>query len=664
MPEKISDTIQIRPRAFIIGFIFAVAICALTPFNNIYRQATPLGGGYFPLAPFYILFWLTILSGLGQKLFKGTPILTGSELIFSWVLMVLVSGIAYTGFARTFFINLTAPFYFASAGNRWQQILQPLLPDALFVKNDTAVAMLYNGIEGGRDMSWLEIARSVPWEAWTRPFISWGIFMIACYFLTMCLISLIHRQAIKNERMNFPLLIVPTMIQKAMDSNRLGSFLKNRYLLIGICIPFALHLLNGLNFYFPSVPHMSTLVLAGEYFPEHGIFAGFVKLKLYYYPAFIGFAFLTSKQVSFSFWFFFILGAFFTGILKVSGYSFPASELGTTFGPTLSLPEETQMIGAFIIFFLFLFWLSRLHFKAIITHAFFKHTRMEMPEDFHMDIMAFWGTLVGFMVLLMWFLYHGVRPVNAIIIIFFYFMFIMVATRVVCQGGVTYFTLTVAPMDAINALLGTKIFSSLGLLVAGVTQKVFFVDLREAIAPSLLHAQKVTRHQAGKKRLAAFIFMTMILCLIISAVAMILLCYKYGIRELGLDWATRTTVSVYNNLIPAIHSTVEQGNSIRIFTALGAVIMAVLVICYHRFYWWPLHPIGYLMIYSSAMKILWLSFFIGWMFNTLCMRYGGVKLFEKMRYFFAGLIMGDFLMGGAWAIVGLFTRSAYQVLPT
>ena len=164
--------------------------------------------------------------------------------------------------------------------------------------------------------------------------------------------------------------------------------------------------------------------------------------------------------------------------------------------------------------------------------------------------------------------------------------------------------------------------------------------------------------------IAAVIFLTIIICLAVSALAMILLCYKYGIRELQLDWATRTTVSVYNNLIPAIQNTVEQGGSIRFFTAMGAVIMTILVICYHRLYWWPLHPIGYLMVYSSAMKILWVSFFIGWLFNTLCMRYGGVKLFEKMRYFFVGLIMGDFLMGGGWAIVGLFTRSAYQVLPT
>ena len=38
-------------------------------------------------------------------------------------------------------------------------------------------------------------------------------------------------------------------------------------------------------------------------------------------------------------------------------------------------------------------------------------------------------------------------------------------------------------------------------------------------------------------------------------------------------------------------------------------------------------------------------------------------IFKKLQYFFIGLIIGDFLMGGGWALVGLFTDMSYQVLP-
>ncbi len=655
--------IAIRPRAYIIAIFLAVLICALTPFNNVYRNATPLGGGYFPLAPFYLLFWLTVITALSRKLFKIKTLLSGTELLFTWGLMILVSGIAYTGFARTFFINLTAPYYFASVENRWQEVLHPFLLKNLFPQDGKAIEMLYNGIDGGQDMGWLELASKVPWHTWALPFLSWGVFIFICYFLIFCLIHMITRQAMENERMNFPLLIVPKMMQSALDQDKLSSFFGNRFLLIGLGIPICLHLLNGLNFYFPSVPHINTLILAGPYFPKQGILTGFIKLKLYFYPAFIGFAFLASKQVSFSFWFFFILGAFFTGILSVTGYSFPASELGTTFGPTLSRPEETQMIGAFIVFAIFLIWLARFHFIEMTKNAlrFGQSNNNSTHTD---DKLAFWGTGFGFITLMIWFSFHGVSIFQSIVLITFFILFTMVATRVICQGGVTYFTLTVAPLDAVNTIFGLKIFSSVALILAGISQKILFVDLRESVAPSILHARRITRHTGGQGKIAFTIFMAMILCLMVSAIAMILLCYRYGIRDLQLDWATRTTVSMYNNLFPLLQNTIEQGDSIRLFAAIGAVVMGILVICYHRLYWWPLHPIGYLMVYSSAMKILWLSFFIGWVFNTLCMRYGGVILYKKMRYFFVGLIMGDFLMGGTWAIIGFFTEYGYQVLPT
>jgi len=150
----------------------------------------------------------------------------------------------------------------------------------------------------------------------------------------------------------------------------------------------------------------------------------------------------------------------------------------------------------------------------------------------------------------------------------------------------------------------------------------------------------------------------------VSFLAMLAICYKYGVRELGLDWATRTTLAVYDNVYSLVETPVRPGRWVLIFAAVGAVVMLILAICYHRIYWWPLHPIGYLTAYSSAMWILWFSFFVGWLANALCMRYGGVALFKRLRYFFIGLIIGDFMMGGIWAVVGLFSFASYQVLPS
>ncbi len=663
MKKQATTPDTIRLRAVFLGLLLAVGICLVTPINNIYNQATPLGGGHFPLAPFFIFFLLALIIGFINRLLKTTFLLTGYELLVIWIQMVIGSGIAYTGFARTFLINLTAPIHFANHGNKWQESLLPVIPAPLLPSNPETINLLYDGLPGGYDMEWTEVLFAIPWKGWMSSLLFWSFFILLCYLVMLFLINIISRQWIHNERLNFPLLRVPEMVGKAIDDRKLKDFITDRYLLIGMTLPFGLHLLNGASFYFPSVPQLSTLILAGPYFPDHGLFSGFHKLKIYIYPAFIGFAFLASRQISFSFWFFYLAGCFLYGVLNLLGYIIPASELGITFGPTLARPEEMQMIGAYGIFFIFLVWLARHHLLEVTQESFFlKKASPSRTEWFDVRI-SFWGLIIGMLAIIYWFIHFGMEPLTACLVVCSFFIIMIVATRIICQGGLAYFTLTTAPIDGIIALFGTKLFAGAGSVLAGISQKVLFVDLRESLMPSLLHGRRIHH----RKRPALFLFsslaMTVVISLMASLVAMITLCYRFGIRELELEWATRTTLTVYDNIYRMITSPLPTGDWVYAFALVGAFVMIILVISYHRFYWWPIHPIGYLTAYSSAMRILWISFFVGWACNALVMRYGGVVLFRKVQLFFVGMIIGDFLMGGSWAIVGLFTDTSYQVLP-
>ncbi len=654
---------RIRFRAPLLGLIFAILICVLTPYNNIYLQATPLGGGHFPLAPFFIFLILTILSVSIGKIPKLSSPFTGAELLIIWIQAIIGSGIAYTGFARTFLINLTAPIHFASVGSRWDEVLHPLIPEGLVPTSKEAIALLYNGLAQGREMGWLWVLKNIPWESWVAPLTMWMIYVLLGYLVMIFLINIISRQWIHYERMNFPLLKVPQMIGEAVNKGESGSFFSNKFLLIGLSVPIFLHLINGLNLYYPSVPQIPTLVLAGPYFDKTGIFTGFAKLKLYFYPAFIGFAFLTSRQISFSFWFFFLAGGLLYGFLNLAGYSIPASELGVTFGPTLSRPEEMQMIGAYGIFFIFLVWLARHHLLDVTRQSLFIDRGVERGPEWIDVRLSFWGAVICIGLLICWYVFYGMSLLTACLLVLAFFMIMLVATRIICQGGLAYFTLTAAPMDGITAIFGSKMFSGVSGLLAGVGQKVLFVDLRESLMPSLLHGKSIHQGKSPFKLIFSALLFTIIASLIASTISMLTLCYRFGIRELQFDWATQTSLTVYENIFKLVTVPPETGGWVFTFAIAGAIIMLLLVTCYHRLYWWPIHPIGYLTAYSSAMRILWVSFFIGWACNALCMRYGGVRLFKKLQFFFIGLIIGDFFMGGSWAIIGLFTDVSYQVLP-
>jgi len=664
------DTVQtgtttriVRLRAITTGLILAAGICLVTPLNNVYHRATPLGGGHFPLAPFFFILLIAILVSLIAWIFKSRILLTGSELMVIWIQMVIGSGIAYTGLARTFLINLTAPIHFATMGNQWRETFEPLLPKSLMPSDPEAVELLYNGLPAGRSMDWFEVITKIPWQAWVGPLLRWGLFILLCYLLMLFVINLFSRQWILNEKLNFPLLKVAQFIGYTVDSSDKAGIIRNKFLLIGISIPVLLHLLNGLSLYYPSVPDIPTLTLAGKYFPKEGLLSGFHKLKIYYYPAFIGFAFLTSRQISFSFWFFFLAGGLLYGIFDMFGYSVPTSALGITFGPTLSRPEEMQMIGAYGVFFLFLVWLARYHLLDVGKQSLFMRPASPKSVEWFDVRLAFWGLFLGFFLLVLWFTWQGMTAVTAILVISAFLMISLVATRIICQGGLAYFTLTAAPIDGLIAFFGTKTFAGASGLLAAVSQKMLFVDMRESLMPSLLHAKKIHQDRHPTLLLFSGLLLTLAVSVSTSILAMMALCYRYGIRELDLEWASGTTMNVYENAFRLIVNPVSTGDSVYTFAIIGAIVMFVLIFCYQRFYWWPIHPIGYLTAYSSAMRILWVSFFIGWLCNALCVKYGGVLLFRKMQFFFIGLIIGDLLMGGIWAIVGQFSYTSYMVLP-
>lgn len=300
-----------------------------------------------------------MLLALVARISRRAPLLSGMELLTAWALMIVVSGISFTGLVRTFFINITAPAQFADSTNGWADSLLPLLPEALYPRDPAILEALYNGLPGKSGMSFMQAFELIPWSFWLPVLGAWSVFILLTYATLFCLANLFTAQWVVNERINFPLLQMPKLLAEAYDQQRLFSFLADPFLLCGLSIPVVLHLMGGLSAHIPSIPALPTEILAGSYFPATGFLSGFQKLKIYLYPAFIGFAFITTRQVSLSFWLFFVLAGLLAGVLQTSGLQIPDSALGTLFGPVISRPEETQSIGASLVFFGFMIWLAR-----------------------------------------------------------------------------------------------------------------------------------------------------------------------------------------------------------------------------------------------------------------------------------------------------------------
>ena len=94
-----------------------------------------------------------------------------------------------------------------------------------------------------------------------------------------------------------------------------------------------------------------------------------------------------------------------------------------------------------------------------------------------------------------------------------------------------------------------------------------------------------------------------------------------------------------------------------------AAFASFVIFMYHRFLWWPLHPIGCVTGSSWGVKMMLFSIFLGWFLKYIILRYGGLRGHRMARPLFLGLIFGEYFVGGVWLIVGLFTGRGYRILP-
>ena len=101
------------------------------------------------------------------------------------------------------------------------------------------------------------------------------------------------------------------------------------------------------------------------------------------------------------------------------------------------------------------------------------------------------------------------------------------------------------------------------------------------------------------------------------------------------------------------------------FTATGLFFSLFLMFMRLKFLWWPLHPAAYAVVSGSwAINYIWFSLWLAWAAKLFILKYGGLSIHRKAIPFFFGLILGQFVIGSIWTILGaLFNIPTYGIWP-
>jgi hypothetical protein len=88
----------------------------------------------------------------------------------------------------------------------------------------------------------------------------------------------------------------------------------------------------------------------------------------------------------------------------------------------------------------------------------------------------------------------------------------------------------------------------------------------------------------------------------------------------------------------------------------GGLITGLLALARVQIVGWPLHPVGYALGSAFTTSYLWLPLWISALAKGLIVHYGGLATYRRFMPLFLGLVLGEFVIGSLWAILGVTTR--------
>jgi hypothetical protein len=142
---------------------------------------------------------------------------------------------------------------------------------------------------------------------------------------------------------------------------------------------------------------------------------------------------------------------------------------------------------------------------------------------------------------------------------------------------------------------------------------------------------------------------------LVTFVSYLQIMYKYGALAKCRGWVGHFGWESYNPLqswlqYPSLTDWTSVGF---MFGGLGFVTF--LMTMRRLFFWWPLHPSGYVLAGASwgGMIYFWFPVFITWLIKSILLRFGGLGTHRKAAPMFLGLVLGDYVLWTIWSIISL-----------
>jgi hypothetical protein len=598
----------------------------------------------------FILFVLTLVNILVRRYLRQSAALNQPELMAVYTMLSMssvVAGVGHFGFFLPFLAN---PFDPAASHPDWLHWLY-LLPQCIGPRDPSVLRPFFVGHS--------TFFRPEFMRAWAYPLTFWSAFFLVLIWTTLCLGSILRRRWEEEEHLPFPIIALP------LEMTREGAPLySNRYLWLGFAIPAVLHTLNSLHSVYPMLP-TAPINSAHDFVVDAGLGPPWSGMGSFFYmlhASGIGFGFIVSTDVSFSLWFFYLLKKAVDVMAVTMGMCTPTVSWGADANGQFPY-YGAQSWGAWIFLSGATLWVARKDIQGLVRRAFKRGVSpadLSEPMSPRLAVFGFVGGFLG-MCAFMW--SFGCTWWLPIAFLGLYILIMVAIARIRAEAAVLSSEVGwLAPQAIIPTIVGTTNLSHASMAHMGI-MSWFNTDYR---APAMPHEMEglVGQHRT-RGRMSPLITGIMVAALV-SIIAALLwdlqLYYVNGATSGSVnDWRIVKGSEPWVDVQTWIQNPRQPDANMIGATVFGAALTLLLMLLRLRFVGFPLHPAGYALNMTFANNFFWCDMLVAWLIKTAILRYGGMTAFRNSLPFFYGLILGDFVTGAIWSIVGtLFHLSLFR----
>ena len=660
-------------RAVLLGFLGAAIVNGFTYFNDHVMRQSLFVSSHMPVSIYGgLILFVLLINPLIFRFIKRYAF-SAKELMVIIAITLASAGIPGSSLMRNFTNSINLPYHYnkTKTGRKEENVLE-MAPKKMMTGVGDNEGEVVSGFFQGMSVGNKNIPISkVPWSAWKRPMKFWIPLLLSLWIALVGLSLIIHRQWTQHELLPYPIAAFANSLLPKEDKSK-NSIFSNKLFWLGAGIVFCIHMNNYLYVWFPrhavQIPlifDFTPFVKLSKIFERGG--GWFLQIKFYFIA--IGIAYFLTTDVSLSLGIGPIIWVFVNGILLTYGISMGAALEGHHWIINVKLQTFLQW-GSYLGVFLSIIYIGRLYYSSVFLKAFFLRSK-ETVEKY-----AVWGArafIVFFILFVIQLTFIGLDWQLSFLYAAITVIIYLVMSRILAETGLYFILPYLYTCVLIWGMFGIQSLGPKVIVIMSILTMAVLVDPRETLMPFIVNSLRLLDLQKIKIGKTTIYFIIAIFLGVAIAVPMTLyLQYNYGTDKADgwTHWGPRMP---FQNALYAKQRLKAQGllertekisgwerfksispnKSCMIAMAIGFILVIVFNSLRLRFPRFPLHPVMFLIWWSWANRMYFSSFLIGWLIKVIVMKYGGIKLFQKVKPFMVGIIAGEVTAAMMPMIVGI-----------